>query len=404
MSKPNNQKVRAVKVRQQRSATTTFTLGLTNDIRGLPGYVPLSQCPDVAAGLRWISDIISTMTVQLMETGKDGHIRLRDNMARFIDVCPYSLGTRTNWMSWIVMTLLGVGDGNAYLLPVVSPDGTMEELLPMPGAYPQATSDGENYTVHWKGVTFQPDEVVPITLDADEYYPWRGRSYRWSLQQLADCLTAAGDTKKAYMTSEYKPSFIVSAAAMAGDFETPEGRQKLVDEYMSGAGAGKPWIIPGDLMKVETVKPLSLNDIAIVDGLTLDKRALASLLGIPAFALGIGSFNADEYNNTIRTRIRKICACIEQSLTRGILVSPKRYFRLNPKSLYAYDMKEMASIFESFYVKGLAPGNEVRDAIGLSPLEGLNELVMLENYIPAGSIGDQKKLLQKKKEEAEQNA
>ena len=198
------------------------------------------------------------------------------------------------------------------------------------------------------------------------------------------------------MQSMWKPSFIVKVDALTEEFASPEGRKELLDSYIDTTQAGEPWMIPADQFEIEQVKPLSLSDLALPDMVELDKKTVASILGVPSFVLGVGDFKREEWNNFISSTIMPMAQMIEQELTKKLLYSPEYYFHFNPRSLYNYELKDLAQIADDQYVRGIMSRDEVRDWIGLPPAANEDDLIILENYIPVGMIGDQKKLVQDK--------
>ena len=374
-------------------------LGLSNL---MDSYVPLARNPDVVTAVNKIADLVSNMTIHLMENTDKGDIRIRDGLARKIDINPCEHMTRKSWIFKIVRDLLLYGDGNSVLY--VEYDlvtDYISNLRPFPMREVSFRTDKDSYVISFRGEEFSPDEVVHFVINPDPDIPYIGTGFRVTLTDVVQSLNMATKTKKSFMNGKNIPSLIVKVDSSSAELDSEQGRERIAEKYLSTSRIGAPWIVPEALLDIQQVKPLSLTDIALNESVELDKRTVAGLLGVPAFILGVGEFNKTEYNNFVNTTVMSIATTITQTLTRDLLLSSNRYFKLNPRSLFSYNITELSAVAQQMTNSTAMRRNEWRDWLGMAPDPEMEELNVLENYIPQEKIGDQNKLKGGEEENAE---
>lgn len=356
------------------------------------GYTSLAHNPEVMTAVDTIARLIGSMTIHLMRNSDSGDVRVRNGLSKLVDIEPNKIMTRSNFIQWIVRTILLDGKGNAVVWPR-SEGGYLQELLPIPPAYAAFVPYGlYDYRVVIAGREIDPADVLHFAVNPGSFYPWLGAGFQIVLSDVANNLKQAAATEKGFMSSKWKPSIIVKVDGLDREFQGKAGRKKLLEEYVEGSESGEPWVIPSEQFDIQQVKPLTLSDLALADFVKLDKQTVATILGVPPFVLGIGQFQRSEWNSFISTTIMPLAQNIQQELTRKLIYAPDLYFRFSSRSLYNYDLMDMATVADNQYVRGIMTGNEVRDWLGMSPMEGLDELIILENYIPRGMIAEQSKL------------
>ena len=238
-----------------------------------------------------------------------------------------------------------------------------------------------------------PDEVLHFILNPDPEQPWVGRGFTASLKDVVKSLRQANATRSSIQESP-APSIIVKVDGLTEEFASSEGRQKLREQYLDASDNGQPWFIPSEAFAVEQVRPLTLADLAIKDSLELDKRSIAAIFGIPPFLVGVGEFNQAAYQHFVTTRLMAVARVIEQTMTRGLLYSPDYYLSFNPRSLYNYSLTELVSVGKELVDRAAMRRNELRDWLGLPPDPDMDEMYLLENYLPTTMLDQQKKLNQ----------
>ena len=378
-----------------KSSGGAFALWLSGDEIKWPGYVRLCDIPEIQTACLRIAELIAGMTIYLMENTAEGDKRIVNELSRKIDIEPCGTMTRMQWMSAIVMNLLLYGNGNSVVVPHTD-KGIIQSLEPIATdrvCFEPLGNSRRDYRIRIDGQPRDPEDVMHFAYNPDPTYLWKGRGVTVTLKDIAANLKQAERTKSAFLSSEWKPSVIIKVDSTSEMFKDPRKRENFLKSYIEPAVPGAPWLIPAEQIQVETVKPLTLNDLAIRDTVELDKRTVAAVIGAPPFLLGVGEFKREEWNSFVQTRIKTIAQIIQQELTRALIVSPKWYLLLNYWSLVDYDLKTVSDVLLAGSDRGFVNGDEWRDRMHMAPA-GLKEYRVLENYIPGDMSGKQKKLVQ----------
>jgi HK97 family phage portal protein len=343
------------------------------------GYIPITKNEEVKKCSHKIADLVSSMTIMLMENSQDGDIRLKNELAKKIDVYPNNYMTRKNFIYKVVADMLT--HGNSVVYPTIE-NGLIDNLTIWDMSRINFHEDEEAYSIQYKLQRFDPMELLHFVLIPDDLLPFKGQGFIPIVKDAIANLIQANTTK----------TLIIKVESDAEGMQVQEERQKILNSYVGDTENGEPWIVPASEIDVKEVRPLSLQDLAIQESITLDKRAVASAFGIPPFMVGVGNFNKDEYNNFINAVIMPIAKSIEQEMTKKLVYAPTWYFKFNFKSLMQYDLGELTTHVKEMVAGGMLNRNEGRNAFDYSPVDGLNEYVVLENYIPVAEVGNQKKL------------
>ena len=280
------------------------------------GFTPVSKNEEVKKCIHKIADLVSSMTIFLMQNNPTGDVRLKNALSKKVDIYPNNNMTRKNFIYKIVVDMISTG--NSVIFPKIK-NGLLDNLIIWDANSVSFQGDEEDYSLTYKVQQYDPSEVLHFVLIPDDLFPYKGVGFVPVVKDAIANIVQANTTKTGFLQSKWKPSLIIKVETDLEEMQIKDERDKILNSYIGDTDKGEPWIIPASEIDVKEVRPLTLADLAIQDGLTLDKKAVAAAFGVPGFMLGVGTFSKDEYNNFISSVIMPIAKAIEQELSKKLI-------------------------------------------------------------------------------------
>lgn len=364
----------------------------------MAGYMPMDKSPDVQICVNKIADIVSSMSIALMQNVDNGDIQINNGLSRVVDIAPNRHQSRKTFIQTIIREAFLKGDGNAVVVPYFQyAEGVpyIRELNILDMSQVTFYETPDSYQIRYKNTTYSPEEVLHFVFNPSRDNHLIGEGFAPILKEVLENVAQGSATKNSFF-KEPKPSLLVGVNSDSEVLLDKDGIDKVRNSYTASMENGKPWVVPAEEITVHQIKPLSLKDLAINESLEVERTTIASAFGVPPFMVGVGKFNRDEFNNFISTSIQNVAEVIQQELTKKLLYSDQMYFKFKNRSLLQYNLAELTAFAKDTKALGILNGNEARKLFDYSPvdLEAMNDYTTLENYIKVQDLEKQKKLMQ----------
>lgn len=143
--------------------------------------VVLADDVNVNIAVNKIADLVSNMTIHLLENTANGNKRVNNNLQKLIDISPAKNMTRKAWITKLIRDLFIFGDGNSIFKIVVEPGSEyLTELRPLDMSNISYKYDKEKneLQVLYKGEVLPKGSYVHFMINPNPEYPLIGKGYQ----------------------------------------------------------------------------------------------------------------------------------------------------------------------------------------------------------------------------------
>lgn len=351
---------------------------------GDSGYYPV----EFERAIETIGSLLGSLTLQVWQTKAGGaKERLRNAKSYWLDIEPMPGMTRLEWTKKVVRTMYEKG----VCFVSVESFGGNEQLKILEDFFVQSDGTVKSYKTN---EVYKLEELLRFSVGT--------RPAAEALKQTNENLRMAAALKARFLKNSFMPSLVVKVDVdMSALTQENDQRLKNLQKVISRAvETGQPMIFEQGFVEIQELKGRTYEELGLNLALKDEQMKVAAFFGVPAFLVGAGNFNREEYNLFIKTTFMTIVRMFEQQLSR-VFASDEIYVKYNTERLLSIDLREQMIFVSDCLGQGIITPNEARQKLGLTPSDskGMDEFRILENYVPVAKLGDQAKLKQGEKDE-----